>query len=105
MPRLATLGLYALVALGALLVSCGGNDAPAKTPPIAEVTTAPPPAATPTPSPAGPFAPGPTARLDGLQGIIWQRENAGLLSYNRNAVQLTNAAGATSNVFSAASCF
>jgi WD40 repeat protein len=101
MPRLTTLRLCTLVALGALLVACGGDDAPAKTPPIADVTAAPPPAATPTPSPAGPFAPGPTARLEGLQGIVWQREGAGLLSFGRTAVQLTTATGATSNVFTA----
>jgi dipeptidyl aminopeptidase/acylaminoacyl peptidase len=94
----------ALTALAAalLLVACGGDDPKPSTPPIAEVTAAPPPATTQAPQVGGgPFTPGPTARLAELQGVVWQRQNAGLLSYNRSTVQLTNPAGATSAVFTA----
>ena len=90
MPRLITLRLCALVAFTMLLAACGGDADPAATPPIAEVTAAPPPIATapvatpPPPQPTGSFVAGPTVRLEGLQGVVWQRAGAGLLAYNRN---------------------
>ena len=95
----------ALLALAAalLLVACGGDDKQPSTPPIAEVTAAPPPAVTATPVAAsGPFAPGPTARLGELQGLVWQRDGAGLLAYSRTEVQLIDASGAAKSVLRAA---
>jgi WD40 repeat protein len=98
--RLATLALAAAT----LLVACGGDDPkPSATqPPIANVTAAPPPSTTAMPTMAGTFTAGPTARLDQLQGVVWQREGAGLLAYNRSEVQLIDASGAARNVFRAA---
>jgi WD40 repeat protein len=98
--RLAILALAAAL----LLVACGGDDKQPSTPPIAEVTAAPPPSATATPAaPAGgTFTAGPTARLAELQGLVWQREGAGLLAYNRTEVQLIDASGAARSVLKTA---
>src|SRR3954471_6424596 len=79
------------LAAALLLVACGGDDKQPSTPPIAEVTAAPPPGVTVTPAAGGTFTAGPTERLAELQGLVWQREGAGLLAYNRNEVQLVEA--------------
>src|SRR5690349_2465428 len=91
------------LAAALLLVACGGDgDKKPSTPPIADITAAPPPAVTATPVSGGTFAPGPSVRLDELQGFAWQREGAGLLAYSRRDVQLVDAAGAARSVYSVA---